>query len=444
MKKTVIYKKIESGEEEKYEYENPADEGGKSVDYSDVKADELRIIRYDTGKPGKDLLVFGAVHGHEICGPKTIARVSKEIDSGKIQLESGSITFVPICNPGGYLINSRYVDIDLNRSFSDEDKRDTKEARIANHLKKLINNSTHLLDIHSYSSDGPHFAFYDVINKDLCDFAKAQNFQVIMCNFPGMFKGVDNSSCGYAVRHHIAGVTIESGKHTNPSCLDRAYEALTNSMGFLGISNQKVKIMDDDYYRFIEMKERIVKQKEGHYVKDWTHLDPLKKDEPVVDFDDGTQLKAKKDCLIVLPDKQKIYIGVGWFYFGEEIKEPKIAKNDYGKWQTFDSYNQLKLQEETAMQIESTTRNASAIQNESTTRNASAIQNELENQLINERKSTTKRSFTELDKIPQDKENISNEPSIKKTKLSLVQNANGSSKDTITSTKQKTKELTGP
>lgn len=442
MKKTVIYKKIESGKEEKYEYENPADEGGKSVDYSDLKDDELRIIRYDTGKPGKNLLVFGAVHGNEICGPKTIAKVSKEIDSGEIQLESGSITFVPVCNPVGYLQNTRASTLEenLNRHFTDEKQYDSYECKIANHLKELIDKSTELLDIHSYSSEGPHFAFYDVINKDLCDFAKAQNFQVIMCNFPGMFKGVDNSSCGYSNRHHIPGVTIESGQHTDPACLERAYAALKNSIAFLGISNEEAKSKDSNYYNFIFMEEKQPKKSEGKFAKIWNHLDEVKKGEPIFIEDNGETYSSEKDCLILMPNKlKKIAMDDDLYFLGRRIEEPQLVKGTEKEWMQFKPEFVKFMQDKEEVEKQDT------VLDEPTTRNAQTTRTETVSQSVAGKDSTTKdEPVIQVDKSAQSEPTIQAEPSIKKTKLSLVQNANGSGKDITTSTKQKTKELTGP
>ncbi len=47
----------------------------------------LETVRFATARPGPRLLVVGAVHGNETCGPQAIERALAEIRSGRIALE---------------------------------------------------------------------------------------------------------------------------------------------------------------------------------------------------------------------------------------------------------------------------------------------------------------------------------------------------------------------
>ena len=62
----------------------------------------LRTVSYHGLKPGPRLLVLGAVHGNEICGTRAITQILAELDSGKLAIERGSVTFVPVTNPLAY------------------------------------------------------------------------------------------------------------------------------------------------------------------------------------------------------------------------------------------------------------------------------------------------------------------------------------------------------
>ncbi len=108
---------------------------------------------YHSGNPGKTLLVFGAIHGDEICGPKAIAEVMNEIDSGKIVLKSGKIIFVPVCNPEAFKQNKRFVDVNLNRVFKKHPNPTKYEEKLANILCDFMGDADILLDIHSISSE---------------------------------------------------------------------------------------------------------------------------------------------------------------------------------------------------------------------------------------------------------------------------------------------------
>jgi predicted deacylase len=49
----------------------------------------LETIRFHGLKAGPKLLVFGAVHGNETCGPNAIARVIEECRAGRVSIQRG-------------------------------------------------------------------------------------------------------------------------------------------------------------------------------------------------------------------------------------------------------------------------------------------------------------------------------------------------------------------
>jgi predicted deacylase len=57
---------------------------------------QFKSINYTGLASGPRLIITGAVHGNETCGTKAIGRVMAEIDSGKLLVRAGSVTFVPI------------------------------------------------------------------------------------------------------------------------------------------------------------------------------------------------------------------------------------------------------------------------------------------------------------------------------------------------------------
>ena len=56
----------------------------------------LRTLTYHGLAPGQRLLVLGAVHGNEICGTQAILQLMKELEDGRLTIERGSVTFVPV------------------------------------------------------------------------------------------------------------------------------------------------------------------------------------------------------------------------------------------------------------------------------------------------------------------------------------------------------------
>ncbi|HMY41156.1 MAG TPA: succinylglutamate desuccinylase/aspartoacylase family protein, partial [Marinagarivorans sp.] len=88
----------------------------------------FKSISYQALKPGRKLIILGAVHGNEVCGTQAITRIMAEIDRGDIILRQGKVTFVPITNPLAYAKNERSGDRNLNRNlFPSENPQDFED-----------------------------------------------------------------------------------------------------------------------------------------------------------------------------------------------------------------------------------------------------------------------------------------------------------------------------
>ena len=68
------------------------------------------------------IIITGAVHGNETCGTKAMQRVISDIDSGKLHIAGGHVTFVPITNPLAYAHGERVGDCNLNGNLSRSDQ----------------------------------------------------------------------------------------------------------------------------------------------------------------------------------------------------------------------------------------------------------------------------------------------------------------------------------
>lgn len=79
----------------------------------------LKTYTYDSGVSGPNLLVTGAVHGNETCGPKAIGRLMNEFNqtSDEMHLTSGKLTLVPVCNRAAYKAGRRHLNGDWNRNL---------------------------------------------------------------------------------------------------------------------------------------------------------------------------------------------------------------------------------------------------------------------------------------------------------------------------------------
>ncbi|QEI08018.1 succinylglutamate desuccinylase [Pigmentiphaga aceris] len=134
--------------------------------YSDISTERVGntdtegVWHFDSGKPGRKVLLTALIHGNEICG----AWALKHLLAAGIRPRTGSLTLA-FCNLAAFdrfdandNLSSRFVEEDMNRVWS-EDKLasgSTIERRRAAQLVPWVKQADWLLDFHSMSaSDDP-------------------------------------------------------------------------------------------------------------------------------------------------------------------------------------------------------------------------------------------------------------------------------------------------
>ncbi len=111
------------------------------------------VWRFDSGVPGRHVLVTALIHGNELCG----AWALKGLLEAGVRPAAGILTLA-FCNleafdrfdPASHDA-SRFVDQDMNRQWSDDriDAADTRERRRAAQLRPFVRAADWLLDLHS-------------------------------------------------------------------------------------------------------------------------------------------------------------------------------------------------------------------------------------------------------------------------------------------------------
>src|SRR3712207_7995984 len=67
-----------------------AEDGIRDIGVTGVQTCALPIFGL---QKGPRVIIMGATHGNEVCGTIAIRRVMEDIDSGKLQIAAGSVTF---------------------------------------------------------------------------------------------------------------------------------------------------------------------------------------------------------------------------------------------------------------------------------------------------------------------------------------------------------------
>lgn len=284
----------------------------------------LNPVTFTSSKSGPRLLVLGGVHGNEVCGPAAIDHILGLFSTGKIVMEAGSVTFVPICNPRAYAENKRFIDRNLNRALAKRAEPKAYEEFLMNELAVLLEDCDVLLDIHSYRAGGPAFAFRggDELRDREEPFIAALGLSHVIYGWSEAYaaSGVkidpieSVGTTEYARNHGAIATTIECGQHLDPTATPVAIRAIEGALAYLGIAKLSVPPRESNLRR-TRIKKLFYKQRAGTYAKAWKHLDTINEGELIATFDDGERITAPFTGRIVLPHAD-CPVGQEWFYLG--------------------------------------------------------------------------------------------------------------------------------
>jgi predicted deacylase len=314
----------------------------------------FRSVNYAGMQPGPRLMISGAVHGNETCGPDAIRRVLADLDAGKLLITSGSVTFVPVANPLAYARRERTGDRNLNRNLTPTDHPADFEDFVGNWYCKLLAQHDALLDLHSTRANNQAFAMLGPPDNKgpLQPFAHADQERALARHL-GVKRFVDGWLDTYAIgverrlraaamagtpskslstdpRYGIGSteymrsvggyaITLECGQHDDPESPNVGYRAILNTLAFLGmIDAPKPDAVQD--YEALHMYDVIDKMHAGDtFSREWVSFDPLRKGDLIGTRHDGSPVLAEKDGFILFPDA-KAEPGNEWFYLTEVRK----------------------------------------------------------------------------------------------------------------------------
>lgn len=277
----------------------------------------FKSTTYDSGKPGKTIGIFGAIHGNESCGTRAIQAFMQDLDSGKIVHETGKIIFVPVCNPAAAALNQRFVDEDLNRKFWPVATPHTNEESLRNRLCALIDGMDALLDIHSFHAHGAPFIFATGPAHERA-FYESLGPRIFVSGWSAAAGATDptaradsDGTSQYARKHprQIVSATIECGQHTHTRAINVAYSAIANSLAFYGLISPLPECLPDPntpIRDLLMLPNSTLKRDSSHanvrFAKPFENITPVQAGEAILLGDDGTILTtAPRDCMILFP-----------------------------------------------------------------------------------------------------------------------------------------------
>lgn len=295
---------------------------------TDLDDGPLESIRFTGLKPGPKLIVLGAVHGNEPCGPTAIRRTIEDCRTGKLKILRGEVTFVPVANPKAFRQKTREGDRNLNRDLREKPLANDYEDRIGNHLCALLRQHDALLDIHSFRGAGEPFVFFGPSNNrgELEPFAHAAE-EAALAGCLGVATGIhgwlDNYARLLAIRARLDvprlsitegygttefmrfasgyGVTLECGSHDDPQAAEIGYAAIRNTLAQLQLIDAPTP--PTTLRDVIEMIEVVLCEKAGDRVEGvWRTGDAVAEGTAIACRADGSFVRAPRDGFIIFPN----------------------------------------------------------------------------------------------------------------------------------------------
>jgi predicted deacylase len=291
---------------------------------------------------GTRLIVLGAVHGNETCGTKAIRRVIGEIESARLGIDAGTVTFVPVTNPLAYARHQRMGDRNLNRNLGPTQTPVEFEDRVANWLCPLLAQHDALLDLHSFHTAGEPFVMLGPEDNggSLEPFARAAE-ETALAQCLGVHRVVDGWLDTYAAgvaRRLAAGasareadvhygvgtteymrarggiaLTLECGQHDDPAAPDVAYRAVHNALAHLRLTSAPAPaaVTNAEALRLYQVIDRA--HADDRLARDWASFDRVRAGEVIGMRHAGAAVVADRDGYIVFPNPNALP-GQEWFY----------------------------------------------------------------------------------------------------------------------------------
>jgi succinylglutamate desuccinylase len=267
---------------------------------------EKTIIKKDSGKPGKTIAIFSGIHGNEKAGVWAMDELVEEINP-----ERGSVYFV-YANPEAIEKDVRFVEKNLNRLFTKENKGETKEEKRAQELMKILDECDALLDLHAFHNEGGEP--FVICEENSFEIAKKLDVPVISCGWTKFGEGATDE---YMYAQGKVGICLECGPiPDSKKYVSFAKKAVLQFLQYFEVISSQVSY-DDYEKRIIEAVEIIKKESDDFkFNREFKEFEKLVSGEEIA-TDGEKKYIAKENQVIIFP-RPNNPIGVEVCIIGEE------------------------------------------------------------------------------------------------------------------------------
>lgn len=286
------------------------------------------VWHFDSGQPGRHVMVSALVHGNELCG----AWALKGMLEAGVRPQQGTLTLA-FCNLDAFdrfdASNhdaSRFTDEDLNRQWLDAriDAADTNERRRAAALRPFVAQADWLLDIHSMHEPSAPLLLTGIQPRNL-ELARAMRSPEHIVVDAGHKDGVRMRDYGrFGLLDDKGGDTrsllVECGFHGDPASRAVAQDQCvrfieqSGALSFEALAQQLPgwRLPDAPRQWALEVTGPVVANSSAfRFVEPYTGLELFEKAGTVIGDNDGVPVTTPyDDCVLVMPSVRQARAGV--------------------------------------------------------------------------------------------------------------------------------------
>lgn len=278
----------------------------------------LEIYTYETHTPGPRFLFLGSVHGDEPCGSLAIDTICEKINTEKIKILKGSITFIPRVNTQAYISKVRFIDVNLNRVVKKTKNPTTYEDTLAQELLSEIEKVDYVVDLHSMTAKTVPIVFVDYITQRNIELAKATGLSDFVYGWSELYVETEQNAdtISYTNSIGLAGITIECGQHSDPESFNVAYNSIINILSTYGlIKNSPLHTSHIEISAYVMQKIYFKDHNKDTLMKNYKNFDVIKYGDVIATRENGEKIISEIEGHIMLPN-DSVEKGQEWFYFG--------------------------------------------------------------------------------------------------------------------------------
>lgn len=281
------------------------------------------VWHFDSGVPGRALMLSALVHGNELCG----AWALKDLLAAGLRPRRGSLTLA-FCNLPAFdrfdLARhdaSRFVDEDMNRVWSAErlDNPISSDRRRAAQLRPWVERADWLLDLHSMHEPGAPLLLTGVLPRNiaLARRLKAPQHVIVDAGHKDGVRMRDFAQFGDPARDTACALLIECGFHGDPAARDVARDMVARMLvasEVMDAADIPADWLQPDAVaqRVLEVTDAVVAPSMGvSFAQPWQGLETLEKAGSVIGWADGRAIVSPYDrCTLVMPSLRQLKPGV--------------------------------------------------------------------------------------------------------------------------------------